>query len=212
VEVTVPEGTVVALLGPNGAGKTTLMRVASGLLSARRGTVSVCGVDVTRRRPSDRARAGVCLIPEGRAVFPNLSVRENLRLQVPPWQKDRSFDRALEAFPVLADRLGEPARQLSGGQQQMVALSRCFLGTPKVALLDEVSLGLAPHVIDEIFAALRRLAEKGVTLLLVEQYINRAMAIADRVCVLSRGTVSFTGAPDELDTDALYNRYLGHAV
>ena len=209
VDLTVRAGSVVALLGPNGAGKTTLLRVAAGLLTPTEGRVAIGTDEVTRRRPSQRAREGLCLIPEGRGIFPNLSVRENLLLQVPAWKRGQSVEPALEAFPVLRERLGQTAGSMSGGQQQMLALSRCFLSDPKVVLLDEVSMGLAPRIIDEIFDALLELSRRGVALLLVEQYVSRALHVADHVYLLARGSVTFSGAPTELDESELMRRYLG---
>jgi branched-chain amino acid transport system ATP-binding protein len=209
IDLDVPAGSVVALLGPNGAGKTTLLRVAAGLLSASAGRLILGGLDITTRKPFQRARTGICLIPEGRGIFANLSVRDNLRLQVPPWQRDTGYELALEAFPVLKGRLGQAAGSLSGGQQQMLALSRCFLCDPKIVLLDEVSTGLAPRIIDEIFEALLQLSRQGISLLLVEQYVGRALDIADRVCLLGRGTVTFLGDPSELDEAELMRRYVG---
>jgi branched-chain amino acid transport system ATP-binding protein len=209
IDLTVAVGSVAALVGPNGAGKTTLLRAASGLLRATSGAVSVSGDDVTPRRPHERARAGLCLVPEGRGIFPNLTVRENLLLQVPPWAKDRSLDSALEAFPILRERLGQRAGMMSGGQQQMLALSRCFLARPALVLLDEVSMGLAPRIVDEIFAALRRLAADGVALLLVEQYVTRALEMADHVYLLNRGRIAYSGPPQDLDEDELMRRYIG---
>jgi branched-chain amino acid transport system ATP-binding protein len=209
VDLAVAQGQVVALLGPNGAGKTTLLRAAAGLLGASAGQITVGGEDHTRSRPHLRARAGLCLVPEGRGIFPNLSVRENLLLQVPPWRRDTRYEPALEAFPILKERLSQTAGSLSGGQQQMLALSRCFLADPKVVLLDEVSMGLAPRIIDEIFAALVRLSDAGVALLLVEQYVSRALSVADHVYLLGRGTVTFSGPPSELDEAELMRRYVG---
>jgi branched-chain amino acid transport system ATP-binding protein len=209
VDLAVAPGQVVALLGPNGAGKTTLLRTAAGLLSPSAGQITVGGEDHTRSRPHLRARAGLCLVPEGRGIFPNLSVRENLLLQVPPWCQDTGYEPALEAFPILKERLSQTAGSLSGGQQQMLALSRCFLAGPKVVLLDEVSMGLAPRIVDEIFAALVRLTEAGVALLLVEQYVSRALSVADQVYLLGRGTVTFSGPPTELDEAELMRRYVG---
>jgi branched-chain amino acid transport system ATP-binding protein len=212
VSISVPSGSIVALLGPNGAGKTTLLRVATGLLAPTEGRVLIRGDEMTRRRPYQRARAGLCLIPEGRGIFPNLSVRENLRLQVPTWGNGNGYDPALDAFPLLRDRLGQKAGSLSGGQQQMLALSRCFLADPKIVLLDEVSMGLAPRVIDEIFEALEKLSRKGTSLLLVEQYVNRALSAADRIYLLGRGTVTFSGTPSEIDEDELMRRYVGEDI
>ena len=209
VDLAVARGQVVALLGPNGAGKTTLLRAAAGLLRPSSGQITVGGEDHTRSRPHVRARAGLCLVPEGRGIFPNLSVRENLQLQVPRWRTDTRYEPALDAFPILKQRLSQTAGSLSGGQQQMLALSRCFLADPKVVLLDEVSMGLAPRIIDEIFAALVRLTEAGVALLLVEQYVSRALGVADHVYLLGRGTVTFSGPPSELDEAELMHRYVG---
>ena len=196
--------------GPNGAGKTTLLRAAS-LLSVSAGQVRLSGSDVTRQPPYRRAVNGLCLVPEGRGIFPNLSVRENLLLQVPPTRKDVGYEPALEAFPILSERLAQRAGSMSGGQQQMLALSRCFLSDPSVVLLDEVSMGLAPRIIDEIFDALVKLSQNGVALLLVEQYVNRALGIADHVYLLGRGRITFSGPPNELDEAELIRRYVGAA-
>ena len=209
VNITVPTHSVLALIGPNGAGKTTLLRAASGLLKPSSGVIRVHGIDVTSKPAHQHARAGLCLIPDGRGVFPSLSVRENLLMQVPPWEKDKSLDPAIEAFPILGERIHQRAGTLSGGQQQMLALARCFLSKPSVVLLDEVSMGLAPKIVDEIFVAIRGLAAEGVALLLVEQYIATALEMADTVCVLGRGAVTYDGPPDGLDQDALISHYIG---
>jgi branched-chain amino acid transport system ATP-binding protein len=209
VDVSVAPGTVVALLGPNGAGKTTLLRVAAGALRPTSGAITIAGQDATRMSAHERARAGLCLIPEGRGIFSSLSVRENLALQVPPWRKGGSIESAFDAFPDLRSRQGQRAGSMSGGQQQMLALSRCFLADPKVVLLDEVSMGLAPAIVDVIFQALRRLADSGVALLLVEQYVARALEMADVAYLLDRGTVGFHGPSTELDADDLMRRYAG---
>ena len=208
VTVTVGSGKVVALIGPNGAGKTTLLRTAGGLLQPSTGGVSSAGQDLTLRSAYQRARAGICLIPEGRGIFPGLSVRENLLMQVPTWKKSDGFDAAIETFPVLGERLGQRAGSMSGGQQQMLALARCWLSDPDVVLLDEVSMGLAPKVVDEIFTALQALADSGVALLLVEQYVNRALEMADEVYLLDRGRIVFSGPASELDADEVVRRYL----
>jgi branched-chain amino acid transport system ATP-binding protein len=208
VDLQVKPGEVVALLGPNGAGKTTLMRAAAGLVNASAGTVSLSGVDVTERKAHQRAGAGLCLVPEGRGIFPSLTVRENLRLQGSPGQRKEALDRIVEAFPILGERLGVAAGSLSGGQQQMIALGRCLVTNPSVVLLDEVSMGLAPLIIDQIFEALERLARTGVALLVVEQYVSRALAMADSVYVLTRGQVSWHGAPSEISEEDIMRRYL----
>jgi branched-chain amino acid transport system ATP-binding protein len=209
VDLAVGRGTISALLGPNGAGKTTLLRVASGLMRPTEGSVHICGEDATRLSPSRRAKLGLCLIPEGRGIFPRLSVRENLTLHTPPWKKAASLDAALDAFPILRDRLGQRAGSMSGGQQQMLALARCYLAQPTVVLLDEVSMGLAPRVVDEIFESLQTLAKSGVTLLIVEQFVNRALAMSDMVHLLNRGRVTYSGPPTDLDEEAVLSGYLG---
>jgi branched-chain amino acid transport system ATP-binding protein len=209
VSVCVQAGSVVALVGPNGAGKTTLLRVAAGLVSPAAGDVLIAGRDVTGSPADERARHGLCLVPERRGIFPNLSVRDNLRLAVPSSATDRSLDPAFDVFPELSRRLGQRAGTMSGGQQQMLALARCFLADPKVALLDEVSTGLAPRTIDLIFAALARLVERGVALLLVEQYIARALELADVVNQLERGVIVAVSQPSELDRASLMLGYMG---
>ncbi len=210
VSLTVPDSSVVALLGPNGAGKTTLLRVASGLLRPTAGTMTLDGVDVTGHRPHQLAGRGVCHVPEGRGVFPTLTVRENLSLQAGGSGKD-GLARAIEAFPRLGERLGQTAGTLSGGEQQMLALARAYLSDPSVVLLDEVSMGLAPKIVDEIFDYLRRLAARGSALLLVEQYATRALELADYVYVVQKGRISFAGEPSELDNRAIMASYLGAA-
>jgi branched-chain amino acid transport system ATP-binding protein len=209
IDLAVEPGTIAALLGPNGAGKTTLLKIAAGVMRPSAGTISVLGDDVTKASPAKRARKGVCLIPEGRGVFPRLTVRENLLLHTPPWQKGASTDQVLEAFPILRDKLGDRAGSMSGGQQQMLALARAYLSNPKVVLLDEVSMGLAPKVVDEIFETLQQLASTGVTLLLVEQFVTRALAMSDTVHLLNRGRLAFSGPPGELDEDEVLKGYLG---
>jgi branched-chain amino acid transport system ATP-binding protein len=205
----VAPGSISALLGPNGAGKTTLLRTLSGLLRPHHGRVLLSGEDVTQRKPSVRARRGLCLIPEGRGVYPTLTVAENLQLATPPWVDGSRRDEALDAFPILKHRLKQRAGTMSGGQQQMLALTRCFLSEPAIVLLDEVSMGLAPLIVEEIFVALTRLAANGTALLLVEQYIHRALEMADTVHLLSRGRVTFSGPPGAIEEASLMESYLG---
>lgn len=212
VSFEVPRGKIVTLIGPNGAGKTTLLRTASGLLKPSAGTIEINGTVLTTAAPARRAKAGLCLIPEGRGIWRNLTVRENLRLQVPPWAKQDSVDVALDTFPILRKRLDQFAGTMSGGEQQMLALSRGFLSGASVVLLDEVSMGLAPKIVDEIFESLGRIAATGAALLLVEQYVTRAMAMADRVVMMDRGSVAFDGLPSELDEEAIVRGYLGVGV
>ncbi|MDV2476712.1 ABC transporter ATP-binding protein [Rhodococcus zopfii] len=206
--VTVEPGSVVALLGPNGAGKTTLLRAIGGLLTPTSGSVRLGGTDITGRGPTKRAAAGICLIPEGRGVFPGLTVRENLLLAVDGPLRDR-YALAFETFPEIGKRLDAKAGSLSGGQQQMVALARAFLPDSSIVVLDEVSMGLAPLVIDQIFDALEVLRESGKSVLLVEQYVGRALGCADVVHLIDRGRVSGPIDPSALGEDELMSRYLG---
>ncbi|HEV7863470.1 MAG TPA: ABC transporter ATP-binding protein [Acidimicrobiia bacterium] len=212
VHLSVPPSSVVALLGPNGAGKTTLLRVTSGLLSPWSGRVLLDDDDVTGLSPDGLARRGVCHVPEGRGVFPPLSVRENLLLFSPPGEEALGLERAVEVFPDLGGRLDQTAGTMSGGQQQMLALTRAYIAGARVILLDEVSMGLAPIIVDEIFAFLARVAGEGVSLLLVEQYVNKALAIADYAYILSRGQISFAGDAAELADEDVFARYLGIEV
>jgi branched-chain amino acid transport system ATP-binding protein len=209
VTLTVPESSVVALLGPNGAGKSTLLRAASGLLRVRSGQLLLDGVDVTRDAPHRLMQRGICHIPEGRGIFRSLTVRENLRLQALPGEESTALARSAEVFPRLGQRLDQVAGTLSGGEQQMLALARAYIQRPKVVLLDEVSMGLAPNLVEEIFVFLRQLALEGVNLLLVEQYVTKALEIADYVYVLNRGRVVFVGEPSELGSDEIFRQYIG---
>jgi branched-chain amino acid transport system ATP-binding protein len=212
VDMVVPTGSVVALLGPNGAGKTTLLRVASGLLRAWSGRVLLGGVEVTAARPARRAAAGLCHVPEGRGVFRSLSVYENLVVQCPNVTPRQAISLATEAFPVLGERLGQVAGTLSGGEQQMLALARTYVSRPSVVLLDEVSMGLAPVVVEQIFSFIRRLAAEGVSVLLVEQYVNKALELSDYAYLLYKGTVVFAGEARELADADVFARYLGTAA
>lgn len=209
VDLIVPPGAVVALLGPNGAGKTTLLRVASGLLPALKGQVLVDGDDLTGRPTHEFARRGICHIPEGRAIFTTMTVRENLALQSSRGEEEQGLARAVEAFPVLGERLDQVAGTLSGGEQQMLALARAYLSNSRFVFLDEVSLGLAPRIVEEIFAFLQRLAREGASLLIVEQYVAQALGLADYVYLLQRGRIVFAGEPGELDEDDLFKTYVG---
>ncbi|HEX3610232.1 MAG TPA: ABC transporter ATP-binding protein [Sporichthyaceae bacterium] len=209
VDLIVPERSIVALLGPNGAGKTTLLRVASGLIRPTRGDLRLEGTSVLGATPHALCAQGVCHVPEGRGVFPNLTVRDNLILQSLHGKEKESIERAVSAFPRLGERLGQVAGTLSGGEQQMLALARTYVQRPKVVLLDEVSMGLAPKIVDEIFEFLELLAREGSSLLLVEQYVTRALAVADYVYLLNRGRVSFAGEVSEVDADAIAAEYVG---
>ncbi len=209
VSLTVPTASVVALIGANGAGKTTLLRAASGLVRTRVGRVLLEGRDVTGYPSHRLARAGICHVPEGHGVFGPLSVRDNLLLFSPRRSRRDRIDRAVEAFPDLGARLDQPAGTMSGGQQQMLALARIYLSGARVILLDEVSVGLAPVVVDRIFEFLERIKGEDVSLVLVEQYVNKALAIADYAYVLSRGRIIFAGDAAELSRQDMVAHYLG---
>lgn len=211
VDLVVPDRAVVALLGANGAGKTTLLRVASGLLAPSSGELLVDGADLTGRRPHTLTGAGVCHVPEGRGIFRSLTVRDNILLQAPAGDDAGAVERAVTAFPRLGERLGQVAGTMSGGEQQMLALARTYVQSPRLVLLDEVSMGLAPKVIDEIFAFLDLLASQGASLLLVEQYVSRALEVADWVYLLSRGEIVFAGEPAELADRDVFAEYVGSA-
>jgi branched-chain amino acid transport system ATP-binding protein len=209
ISLDIAPATVVALLGPNGAGKTTLLRVAAGLLPPRKGSIEYDGADVTKWSAARRSRAGLCLIPEGRGVFPGLTVRENIRLLAKRGAGEDAVAQVVSVFPALRAHLGRRAGAMSGGQQQMLAIARAWLASPRVVLLDEVSMGLAPLVVGEIFEALAGLRGLGTTVLLVEQYVDQALALADTVHLLDRGRLVFSGATADLDKDAVLRSYLG---
>ena len=212
VSLVVPDGTVVALLGPNGAGKTTLLRVASGLLTPSSGSIRMDEVSLTGEPPDRYSRAGICHIPEGRGIFRSMSVRENILLQARSGEDDLALERAVEAFPRLGERMHQLAGTMSGGEQQMLAVARAYVADPKLVLLDEVSLGLAPLIVDEIFEFLARIAASGSSLLLVEQYVARALAIADFVFLLDHGQIAFAGEAREVDEADIFRTYVGADV
>jgi branched-chain amino acid transport system ATP-binding protein len=195
VSADVPHGALTALLGPNGAGKTTLLSVIAGLLPASAGEVIWAGESINHCSPHERARAGIVLVPDRRGVFPDLSVRDNLDVFAGP---DRDWAAALDAFPILGQRLDQPAGLMSGGEQQMLAMSRALLQAPTLLLLDEISLGLAPRVTRALLDVVARLAHDGTTVILVEQHLSDALRMADLVYVLSRGQIAFAGEPGEL--------------
>jgi branched-chain amino acid transport system ATP-binding protein len=203
-------GTVVGLLGANGAGKTTMLRVSIGLLRLTGGSIFLNGEDITRMSPHQRTREGICLIPEGRGIFRSLTVRENLDLYLPADSKHaRDFTPAIDAFPVLGRRLSQRAGNLSGGEQQMLAVAKAFLCKPRLVMADELSLGLAPLIIDQIYASLRVLNAAGIGLLIVEQYVHRILDFADRLYVMSRSQIAWSGVPSQLKQSELVDSYLG---
>ena len=203
------DNAVVALLGPNGAGKTTLLRVASGLLRPSAGQVLVDGVDATGWPPHRLSKAGVCHVPEGRGIFRALSVKDNIRLQASDDVDLDPIPAVTQAFPRLGERLTQRAGTMSGGEQQMLALARAYVAGARTVLLDEVSMGLAPKIIDEIFEYLHKLAAQGAALLLVEQYVARALELADFVYILNKGRIQFVGEAHELGEEQILASYLG---
>jgi branched-chain amino acid transport system ATP-binding protein len=211
VDLVVPDDAVVVLLGPNGAGKTTLLRVASGLLQPTAGTIQLDGTDVTHWAPHRLTQAGVCHVPEGRGIFTRLTVRDNLRLQATCSGPD-AIERVVSSLPRLDERRTQTAGTLSGGEQQMLALAHAYVAEPSVVLADEVSMGLAPTLVDTIFEKLRELADRGAALLLVEQYISRALDLADYVYVLNKGRIVFAGESRELTGTDILESYLGEGV
>jgi branched-chain amino acid transport system ATP-binding protein len=201
--ISVEQGQVVAIVGANGAGKTTLLKAIAGLMPPSAGTVRFEGQDITRMAPHRRVAAGIALSPEGRQVFPDQTVRDNLVLGawsrgLEPRALEAEIDAKFEIFPRLRERQGQMAVTLSGGEQQMVAIARALMGAPRLLLLDEPSLGLAPLIVREIFATIRRLRAAGVTVLLVEQMANLALGVADRAYVLETGRVTLSGTGQEL--------------
>jgi branched-chain amino acid transport system ATP-binding protein len=212
VNLRVPAGKAVALLGSNGAGKTTLLRTIAGLNPTRSGTIQLNGVNIESRPAHDRTRAGICLIPEGRGIFRRLTVQENLAMHGGKKDIKQVIERAASLFPVLKERLSQQAGTLSGGQQQMLALARALVKDPTVVLADELSVGLAPVVVDEILEAVSVLESEGKSLLIVEQYVERAVAMADYVYILNKGTVVFVGEPSQCASGAVFERYLGGAA
>jgi branched-chain amino acid transport system ATP-binding protein len=209
IDLTVPDRSVVALLGPNGAGKTTLLRVASGILRPRAGEMLLDGASTDHYSPHDLVAAGVCHVPEGRGIWKSMTVRDHLELYSPAGRVKESVERAVAAFPKLGQRMSQLAGTMSGGEQQMLALARAYVQQPRLVLVDEVSMGLAPTVVDEIFEFLRTLASEGCSLLLVEQYFQRALEIADYAYVMTRGRLSFAGEPGELIEEDLAHYYIG---
>lgn len=209
VSLTVPASSVVALLGPNGAGKTTLLKTVSGLLRPTRGRVKLAGEDVTRLPAHRRTNRGLCHIPEGRGIFRSLSVRDNLILQAEKGKEDEAVEQASTAFPVLGSRISQQAGTLSGGQQQMLAMAQAYVRDFALILVDEASLGLAPVIVDEIFQFLDDMKARGAALLIVDQFIVRALQIADTAYILRRGEIVYSGSPTQLLESNIFERYIG---
>jgi branched-chain amino acid transport system ATP-binding protein len=213
VSLQVGAGEIVALLGSNGAGKSTLNNTVSGLLPAWRGRVHFDGADLTNASARQIVQAGLIQVPEGRRVFPNLSVLENLELGAYARARDRrarNLDRVFGIFPRLAERRAQKAGTMSGGEQQMLAIGRGLMAEPRLLILDEPSLGLSPLLVEELFTLIGRLHADGLAVLLVEQNVAQSLDIAQRACVLENGALRFSGTPAELlASDALRLAYLG---
>jgi branched-chain amino acid transport system ATP-binding protein len=213
IDVSVRDGELVALVGANGAGKTTLLRVISGVLPASGGSVAFGGEDITRLAPERRVRRGIAQVPEGRQVFGPLSVEDNLLLGGYTRSRDertRSLQQVYEMFPPLAERRRQPAGTLSGGQQQMLAMGRGMMARPRLLLLDEPSMGLAPRLVAEVFAYVKSLKDSGTTLFLVDQNARAALAIADRAYVIETGKIVLSGSGAELlASEKVQAAYLG---
>ena len=209
VDLSVEAGSVFALLGANGAGKTTTLNVLAGLHPPSAGDVIIAGRRVNGARPDDLARRGLCLVPEGRGVFPNLTVRENLLMATHTGRSVSEVeDVAYARFPRLSDRRAQAAGTLSGGEQQMLALARGLACDPAVLLLDELSMGLAPMVVADLYEKVAGIAEDGVTILVVEQFAKAVLGVADRAAIMINGRVATIGRPDELSGE-LSAAYLG---
>jgi branched-chain amino acid transport system ATP-binding protein len=211
VSVDVAPGTVLALLGPNGAGKSTFARAVSGLVAPSAGRIWFDGQDITGASAHHVRRLGLTYVPEGRGIFPGLTVTENLRMAVaqePRPKRAAGIDRAIELFPVLGDRSSQGAGSLSGGEQQMLALARALAISPKLVIADELSLGLAPLITELVFQSLEAARRSGITIVLSEQFVHRALSMADTCVILSRGQVGWSGPASEAGQEVL-NRYLG---
>ena len=210
VSLEVMPGSVLALLGANGAGKSTLGRVLSGLIPAASGGIDFDGVDVTALPAYEIRRLGLVYLPEGRGVFPTLSVADNLKLAVrtlPKPERDSAVSAAMDMFPIFGKRRRQLAGQLSGGEQQMLSLARVLAVGPRLVIADEMSLGLAPKIVDQVFDALRAGIDRGITMIVIEQLVHQALSMADQCCVLRRGQVAWSGGATAVD--GILDHYLG---
>ena len=212
VSFSVPSGSVTAVLGANGAGKSSLASAIAGVVHPRAGHVVFDGQDITGKSSHTIAKMGLAYVPESRNLFPHLSVKDNLwaqlRFSLPRAQRKDAFERAMEMFPVLAERRTQAAGTLSGGEQQMLALARVLAASPKLLIADEMSLGLAPRIVDLVFESLQRARDEGVTVLLIEQFVERALGFADQAVVLRHGLVGWEGLAADAG-DELLAEYLG---
>jgi branched-chain amino acid transport system ATP-binding protein len=214
IDLSIPAGSITALIGANGAGKTTLLRAISGIIPTEAGTIHYDGQDIVGTPPQDIVRSGLVQVPEGRRLFPDMTVLENLLVgsssPVARPKRDENLATVLELFPKVRERRTQLAGTLSGGEQQMVAIARALMASPRLLLLDETSLGLAPIVVDEIFVAVRRLVAQGLTILVVEQNTALALEVADHGYVLEQGRFAIQGAASSLAADSRVKQaYLG---
>lgn len=210
VNLSVGRGEVVALLGPNGAGKSTMIKVVSGLLRPTSGQLIVGGRDVTGAAANALARAGLCTIPEGRGIFPNLTVRENLLMATYSGHKLSDIEESTYArFPRLSERRTQLAGTMSGGEQQMLSLARALATDPVILLLDELSMGLAPLIVAELYQQVAAIAAEGVSVLVVEQFARTVLGVADQAVLLAHGKVQVAGKASEIGEDVLAGAYLG---
>ena len=210
ISLTVFPGEVYALIGANGAGKSTLLRTIAGLHHPTTGSISYDGRDVTRLRPEKRATAGIVMVPEGRRLFPSLSLEENLKVggsfaRKGPWD----IGRVYELFPWMNERRGQKTAQMSGGEQQAVAIGRALVANPRVLMLDELSLGLAPVIVQRIYAMLPQILESGITVLLVEQDVSQALRVATHLQCLLEGHTTLEGTPAEVTREQVEDAYFG---
>jgi branched-chain amino acid transport system ATP-binding protein len=210
VSFAVAQGEIVALIGANGAGKTTLLRAIAGAHRPHAGKVTFDGEDVTRVPAHKRVARGIALVPEGRRLFPTLTVEENLRVAAAGNRRGRwNMQAVLDSFPLLQARRNVPAANLSGGEQQAVAIGRALMSNPRLLLLDEVSLGLAPVVVDAVYKSLANVIKEGATVVLVEQDLTRALRVAGRVICLLEGRIVLEGEAKSLDRDRVVGAYFG---
>ena len=210
VDLSVGAGEIVSIIGANGAGKSSLMKAIVGQADRIEGKIRLDGADLSGRSTAEIAKSGVALVPEGRRLFPSLTVEENLRIGQEVGRKgDIGFEDVYRMFPVLKERRGQMARQLSGGQQQMVAVGRALLANPRLLLCDEISLGLAPVIIGGLYEMLPKIRERGIGILVVEQDISRSLAVADRFYCLLEGRVNLSGRPAETSRDIVAAHYFG---
>jgi branched-chain amino acid transport system ATP-binding protein len=209
IDATFEEGVVTAVLGANGAGKSTLLALAAGIIGPSEGEVRFAGEKVRAGSTASLARRGLCLIPEGRGVFPNLTVRENLWVMTHSGSGRRHVEHsAFERFPRLADRRDQPAGTLSGGEQQMLALARAVASSPRLLMLDELSMGLAPIIVEELYNHVVQLATEGITVVVVEQFARTALSVATSAMVMANGRIVQTGAARDVES-VLHSAYLG---